>query len=935
MSTFSRVLLGVCALALLHPAFVKSQTINPLVSFGPIAVGSSIAATVSAPVGATFSIPSGSEFSLGTPSCTASGCSVSVTFQPVYPGVRKGSVWITNNGVPLSKTPLLGIGTAPLLSLGPGLITTVTSATNGQLANATITGVLAADPGQVYVADSRNHQIFATDRRTGEVTLTAGTGTAGYSGDGGPATSATLNQPSGLSLDFVGDLLICDTNNHVIRKVDRRTGLISTVAGSGLHGYSGDGGPATSARLDSPAAVAVDLNGNIIIADTNNSRIRQVSIATGVITTIAGNGAPGFGGDGGAATSAQLNFPVGLTVDASNNLYVADLLNNVIREVSSGTITTVAGQGGVPGHSGNGGPATSATLSFPYGVAVDAAGDLYISESQNNWIRKVTGDASHTISTFAGSTAAGYIGDDGAAFSALLHGPTYMSFDNQGNLLFVDSGNNAIRSVSAAPAPVTFPLTSVGSPSTSTVIVSNIGNTTLNVSSFSFSANFSGAGGTCGSTTTLLSGQSCTSVLSFLPTTGGPTSGTITLTSNTLNAGSSTLPVFLSQSNGLYFVPVAPCRVVDTRNPGTFAAGALAPSEIRHLAIRNSTNCPSTIPSSADVQAYALNVTVVPPAGPGHVLDFLTVAPSISSRPGFSTLNSRDGRTKANAAIVPANLTSSDRSVDVFSTDNTDLILDVFGYYVPQTSASALAYYPLPPCRVADTRSGNGGIMATAESRPFPIWGVCSVPNTAQAFALNLTALPPGSTPGTGASVPLPFLTAWPTGQAQPVVSTLNATTGAVTANAAIIPAGASGNISVYVQSTTHLIIDVSGYYAPAGPGGLALYNINPCRAYDSRTVNSGAPISSAFSTDVRTPCSLPPAAQSVVLNATVVPTTSLLYLTLWAHGSAQPLQSTLNAFDGAVTSNLAVVPTADGLIFSFGPAPTALIYDVFGYFAP
>jgi hypothetical protein len=205
------------------------------------------------------------------------------------------------------------------------------------------------------------------------------------------------------------------------------------------------------------------------------------------------------------------------------------------------------------------------------------------------------------------------------------------------------------------------------------------------------------------------------------------------------------------------------------------------------------------------------------------------------------------------------------------------------------------------------------------------------LPNSAQAYALNFTAVPKSSR--------LAYLTVWPTGQAQPIVSTLNATTGAVTANAAIVPVGSNGQVSVYSTDPIDLIIDVSGYYAPPASSGLALYNITPCRAYDSRGSNlQGAPLNGASFRDATGgACSgrIPGTAQNIVMNATVVPAASLSYLTLWAHGAAQPLQSTLNAYDSAVTSNMAVVPTIDGNVAYFVTAPTGLIYDVFGYFAP
>ena len=211
--------------------------------------------------------------------------------------------------------------------------------------------------GNLYIADTGNNRIRKVSA-TGIITTVAGNGSAGYSGDGGPATSAQLDGPEGVAVDGSGNLYIADTCNNRIRKVSA-TGIITTVAGNGSAGYSGDGGPATSAQLSLPAGVAVDGSGNLYIADSGNNRIRKVS-ATGIITTVAGNGSPGYSGDGGPATSAQLNQPAGVAVDASGNLYIADSSNNRIRKVSAtGIITTVAGNG-FDGYSGDGGPATSA-----------------------------------------------------------------------------------------------------------------------------------------------------------------------------------------------------------------------------------------------------------------------------------------------------------------------------------------------------------------------------------------------------------------------------------------------------------------------------------------------------------------------------------------------------------------------------------------------
>ena len=376
-------------------------------------------------------------------------------------------------------------------------------------------------------------------------------------------------------------------------------------------------------------------------------------------------------------------------------------------------------------------------------------------------------------------------------------------------------------------------------------------------------------------------------------------------------------------ATALRFVPVTPCRVVDTRNPnGEFGGPPIQGGTYRNFAIPDQLSC--GIPSSA--AAYSLNVTVVPIA----TLRYLTVWPAGQAQPVISTLNSPDGEVKANAAIVPA---GTNEAISVYATDTTQLVLDINGYFV--SDSSQLAFFPLAPCRVADTRNANGALggpsLLGRQERDFPILTAisCNIPSSAQAYSLNFTVVP---------KTDLGFLTVWPYGQNRPLVSTLNDLAGKVLANAAVVPSGTSGEIAVYPSDDTDLVIDVNGYFAPANSGQnpLSLYTLLPCRPLDTRLTTGAfdglltpsANIAGSF-------CAVPSAQGAYVLNATVVPQGSMGYLTLWPDGTGQPVVSTLNAVDGAITSNMAIVPTSNGIIDAYAQGTTNLILDIFSYFAP
>lgn len=374
------------------------------------------------------------------------------------------------------------------------------------------------------------------------------------------------------------------------------------------------------------------------------------------------------------------------------------------------------------------------------------------------------------------------------------------------------------------------------------------------------------------------------------------------------------------------FVTVAPCRVVDTRNPnGTFGGPPIQGGTYRTFPISQGT---CNIPASAT--SYSLNVTLVPIQN--QPVSYLTIWPTGQNQPLVSTMNSLDGRIKANAAIVPA---GSGTAVSVYVTNTTNVVLDVDGYFAP-SGASSLQFYPLIPCRVLDTRKPNGDLggpyLQGGQPRSFPLLeSSCNIPSSAEAYSLNFTVVP-------YQNQPLGYLTVWPTGGSKPLVSTLNNLTATIVANAAIVPAGTSGDISVYASNNTQLVADINGYFAGPGQGGLSLYPTAPCRVIDTRKIGNGQPFTGTINPPVDvvdSVCGIPSTAAGYVFNATVVPSPSLSYLTLWPDNEGQPVVSTLNAADGWITSNMAIVPNVDGKIDAYAAGMTQLILDISAYFAP
>jgi trimeric autotransporter adhesin len=456
--------------------------------------GSQVVRTVSGSTG-TITLLAGTYFDNCSPASTEAHCgdggpaTAALLYSPT--GIMldgSGNVFIADelNDAVREVVPGGNITTFAGLLSNRGYYGDGGAATNAELENPV--GVGTDNSGDVFIADPPSNVVRKVDA-AGTISTVAGSLTSCLQavggppcGDGGLATAANLWAPSDVFVDSAGNLYIADTLDNAIRKIDVQTGTISTVAGDNamfMAGFAGDGGPATSALLHGPSGVYVDSSGNIFISDTVNNRIRKVTASTGVITTVAGNGTAGYAGDGGAATSAELNNPSGVFVDAAGNIYIADgtdiitnkiVSNNVVRMVdTAGNISTVAGdvaKGGT--YSGDGGPATQAGLWGPWGVVVDFLGNLFISDSQNGAIRVV--NLSTTTNMVGGQTIApgeietvigmgpetGFSGDNGPALQSLIHEPLGMRSDSAGNLYFADRLNWRVRKVAgivATPSP--------------------------------------------------------------------------------------------------------------------------------------------------------------------------------------------------------------------------------------------------------------------------------------------------------------------------------------------------------------------------------------------------------------------------------------------------------------------------------------------------
>ena len=648
--------------------------------------------------------------------------------------------------------------------------------------------------------------------------------------------------------------------------------------------------------------------GSIAVAvNSTTNKIYVANYYDNTVTVIDANN------NNATATVNVGNFPEDVEVNpATNQIYAVNNCGTDNTCNSAGTVTAIDANN-------NNNTSTVNVGYYPYYAAVNSATNLiYVT---NNCGNDVNCESIGTVTVINGAT-------NNTVSVNVGFFPYTLALNSTTNNIYV--ANNCGNDVNC------------GSLGTVTVIDGATNNTTnVNVGAFpygsavnavtnkSYVVNYCGTDVTCKSAGTVTAIDGVTNNTVPIAVGDAPYAAAVNATTNNIyvpNYEDASVSV-VGGSTTLQLVAVPPCRLVDTRpqngGGGPIQGGTFETFNLPQLA-KQSKGCPTLDLSTA--ATYSLNVTVAPPGS----LGYLTIWPAGQIQPLVSTLNSPDGRVKANAAIVPA---GANGAVSVYVSDTSNVVLDIDGYFAP-AGKSTLAFYPLTPCRVADTRKNNfpSGLGAPSlpggVQRDFPILNTTcpGIPANVQGYSFNFTAVPKNGQP-------LGYLTVWPAGQMRPVVSTLNAPTGTVVANAAIVPAGTGGDIEAYASDNTDLLIDINGYFDTPGQNGLSLYPTAPCRVIDTRK-GSGAFEGELTVDVVDSVCGPPSAAQAYVFNATVVPSGSLGYLTLWADGTSQPVVSTLNAQDGAVTSNMAIVPNSDGSTDAYASDLTQLILDISSYFA-
>lgn len=468
---------------------------------------------------------------------SASTCTVNVKFTPTAPGRRPGAVVLVGSGNQVLAQQLIdGVGTGPLAVIQPGHVEIVAgnglqpeyvNGEDGQPATRAHVylprGVIATPAGDFYIADTLNQRIRHVDT-SGKISTIAGLGYASSENDGGLAKAAGVNLPAQLALDGAGNLYFADTANNAIRRIDAVSGIITTVAGSLVSsGYAGDNGPATSALLISPYGIAFDKDGNLYIADTGNNVVRKVDTG-GTITTVAGTGIGGHANDGHVATTAEMYQPFGLAFGPDGLLYIADKLNMAVRRLNAdGTLTTVAGSLANPGYTGDGGVSAAATLNLPTSVALDALGNIYIADSQNNRIRRANA-SSGKMETIANIGTNWVTNPDGLLLNAdtvTLSTPYAIALDAQNNLYITDDFFKRVLLIHGNQATLQFPDMKVGKKAAVPQVlhVENDGTDPFTPSNFLYNQSaLYAATTTCSTSSAIAAGSSCALAVQFAPT---------------------------------------------------------------------------------------------------------------------------------------------------------------------------------------------------------------------------------------------------------------------------------------------------------------------------------------------------------------------------------------------------------------------------------
>jgi Abnormal spindle-like microcephaly-assoc'd, ASPM-SPD-2-Hydin/Cep192 domain 4/NHL repeat len=626
-------------------------------------------------------------------------------------------------------------------------------------------GLYLDGSGNMFLADSGNNVIRSVSASTGIINTVAGTGVPGYAGDGGSAINAQLSSPTGVVTDSSGNIFFADAGNNVIREVVAATGNIQTIAGNGTAGYSGDGGPATSATLNFPQDLKIDNSGNIFFSDSGNNVIREILAATGNIQTIAGTGTPGYTGDGGPAKVAQLSNPNGLFLDSSGNIFIADSNNNVVREIvaATGNIQTVAGNG-TGGYTGDGGAATSAELNFPSAVYVDASGNLFIADVFNAVIRQVVASTGN-IQTVAGNGQFDFSGDGGPALSAAIGAPFYIAPDLSGNYYIADLASNRVRKVSASgssPSPavslsqttLTFVTQTVASSSAAqTITLTNSGNATLTISGIAISGGNSGdfsESDNCGAS--VAAAANCTISVTFKPTANGARGSSVSITDNAVNSpqsvtllgtgGTPASGVTLSTSNLAFssqnLGTTSAAQTVTLTNSGNAALSvtSIAVSGGNSGDFSETNTCGNSVAAAA---SCTISVTFKPTATGARTAS-VTITDNASSSPHSVSLTGSG----AGFALAMTNGTSNAATVQAGSTATYNLQLSPVGGF---TGTVAITCTGAP-----------AGATCTASPATLNATGTTAVP-----FAVNVT-----TTARSAAAAPL-FHIQWPSNPHAPV----------------------------------------------------------------------------------------------------------------------------------------------------------------------